>query len=411
LKIPPSKLGLLSALYFVQGLPFGFQSTALPIYLIQQGVSVAAIGFLSVLWLPWLFKPLWAPAVERYGSDRIGHRKSWILPLQAALATTFLAASFATTPEAIPVLLGLVFVMNLFAATQDIPVDGMAVDLLKAEDLGWGNAVQVGAYKVGSLVGGGVLGWASQYIGWQGLFLIMGGISLLVLLVTAFSQEPSRQGPPGAERTSLREVLSQIKRALLLPGVGWLLVFIGTYKFGESLSDVLYKPFLLKAGFEGPQVAWWTGTYGTAASLAGTVAGGWIATRMPLLRALTVTSTLRIFPLAGRWLLATVGPTAPGVIGVTLTEEFFGGALTTALFAFMMSRVDRRIGAAHFTLLAGIELLGKMPGSAIGGLLVGKAHWSYAQAFLLGVGLSVAFLFLLLPLRQRQTPSTARPGS
>jgi MFS transporter, PAT family, beta-lactamase induction signal transducer AmpG len=411
LKISPSKLGLLSALYFVQGMPFGFQSTALPIYLIQQGVSVAAIGFLSVLWLPWLLKPLWAPAVERYGSERIGRRKSWILPLQAALGATCLAASFATTPEAIPMLLGLVFVMNLFAATQDIPVDGMAVELLKEGDLGWGNAVQVGAYKLGALTGGGVLGWASQYIGWQGLFLIMGGLSLLVMIVTAFSQEPRRQGEAHAERTSLREVLSQLKSAMAMPGTGWLLIFIGTYKLGESMSDVLYKPFLLKAGFEGPQVAWWTGTYGTVASLTGTVVGGWIATRLPLLGALAVTSTLRIFPLIGRWLLAAVGPTAQGVIGVTLAEEFFGGALTTALFAFMMSRVDRRIGAAHFTLLAGVELLGKMPGGAIGGLLVGKAHWSYAQAFFLGVALSVAFLFLLLPLRQRKDTPAPQPSA
>jgi len=71
----------------------------------------------------------------------------------------------------------------------------------------------------------------------------------------------------------------------------------------------------------------------------------------------------------------------------------------------MMSRVDRRVGAAHFTLFAGMELLGKMPGSPLGTLLVGEAHWSYAQAFLLGVGLSVAFLFLLLPIRKQRDAS------
>jgi len=182
----------------------------------------------------------------------------------------------------------------------------------------------------------------------------MAGLSLLVMLGTAFAQEPARQETAKAEQKNLREVLSQLKTALTVPGTGWLLLFIGTYKLGESMSDVLYKPFLLKSGFEGPQVALWTGTWGAVASLAGSAAGGWIATRIPLVGALAVTATLRIFPLIGRWLLAAMGPTAGGVIGVTLGEEFFGGALTTAVFAFMMSRVDRRIGAAHFTLLAGM---------------------------------------------------------
>jgi predicted MFS family arabinose efflux permease len=324
---------------------------------------------------------------------------------------TCLAAAFATTPETIPVLLGLVFLMNLFAATQDIPVDGLAVDLLKDHNLGWGNAIQVGAYKVGALAGGGLLGWASKYIGWEGLFVAMAALSLLALAVTAFSREPARLEANDAPKTSLLEVMRQLKAALTVPGTGWLLLFIGFYKFGESISDALYRPFLLKSGFEGSQVALWTGTWGMVASLAGTAAGGWLATRMPLLRSVAVTSTLRILPLIGRWLLAFTGPTAAGVLGVTLAEEFFGGSLTTAMFAFMMSRVDRRVGAAHFTLFAGMELLGKMPGGSLGGLLVGEAHWSYAQAFLLGVVLSVAFLFLLLPLRKQRDASEAHPST
>jgi len=132
---------------------------------------------------------------------------------------------------------------------------------------------------------------------------------------------------------------------------------------------------------------------------------------VPLRRALAVTATLRLFPLIGRWWLATTGVTDAGVIGVTIAEEFFGGALTTVLFALMMSRVDRRVGATHYTLLASLEVAGKAPGGPIAGMLVGRAHWSYAQVFLLGAGLSAAFLLLLLPLRQRKDPSVPQPGS
>jgi PAT family beta-lactamase induction signal transducer AmpG len=409
-KLSPAKLGLLSALYFVQGMPFGFQVTALPVYLRSQGVSVTTLSFLQVLSLPWLLKALWAPLVDRYGSPRIGRRKSWILPLQAALAATCVAASTVPVPGALPVLLGLLFLMNLFAATQDIAVDGFAADSLRPEELGLGNTAQVVGYKLGMLTGGGLLLWASDSIGWQGLFLCMAALCLAVFGVTLFARESVPQ-ERSSEPTHWREVLVHLKEALLLPGTGWLLLFIGTYKFGETISDVLYKLFLVDAGIRPAQIGLWVGTWGTTASILGSVVGGLLATRMPPVGALTVTATLRVLPLLGRWWLAKAGVTDAGVIGVTLAEEFFGGALTTVMFAFMMSRVDRRISATHYTLMACVEVLGKMPGGPIGGLLVGKAHWSYAQAFLLGVVLSVVFLFLIPLLRRRGATPAPQPTS
>jgi MFS family permease len=400
--ISPRKLGLLSALYIVQGMPFGFQSTALPVYLREEGVSLKTIGFLSALALPWALKALWAPLVDRYGSARLGRRKSWILPMQAGLTVTCATAAFVPMSTGLPALLALVFLMNLFAATQDIAVDGLAVDLLTREELGLGNTAQVVGYKVGMMAGGGgLLAWLFGRISLQAIFLVMAGLSLAVFVVTALSREP----PPsasGAERMRWGEVLGRLKAALLLPGAVWVLLFIGTYKLGETMSDVLYKPFLVDAGFSTEQILVWVGTWGTVASIAGSLVGGWAVSRMRLLDAVALTATLRLGPLVGRWALATWGATTPGVLGVTLAEEFFGGALTTAMFAFMMSRVDRRIGATHFTLLASAEVLGKVPGGGLAGVLAQDAGWSYARVFLLGILLSVAFLALLVPLRRHK---------
>ena len=76
------RLGILWTLYFVQGLPFGFQATALPVYLRSAGMTLAGVGLATALALPWSLKILWAPLVDRYGSARFGRRRSWILPLQ-----------------------------------------------------------------------------------------------------------------------------------------------------------------------------------------------------------------------------------------------------------------------------------------------------------------------------------------
>jgi len=73
--------------------------------------------------------------------------------------------------------------------------------------------------------------------------------------------------------------------------------------------------------------------------------------------------------------------------------------LTTALFAYMMSRVDKRIGATHYTILAAIEVLGKSPGSWASGWLA--EHFGYMELFSLGVVLSVLVLFLYFPLRRQ----------
>lgn len=144
----PRTLGLLLALYFVQGLPFGFQAVALPVYLRQLGVSLESIGLLGALAAPWMLKALWAPLVDRYYSPRLGRRRSWILPAQAGLALCC-AAGAAAGEDHLGLLLALVLLMNLFAATQDIAADGLAVDLLSEQELGPANAAQVTPKHVG----------------------------------------------------------------------------------------------------------------------------------------------------------------------------------------------------------------------------------------------------------------------
>jgi PAT family beta-lactamase induction signal transducer AmpG len=400
------KLGLLSALYFVQGMPFGFVTGALSLYLLDRGVEAKALGFLGVLFLPYWLKPLWAPLVDRFGSVRFGRRRSWILPLQLLLAGISFGASFAVArggnAASFAWVLGLVLLMNVFAAAQDVAVDGLAVDLLGPRELGMGNAAQVSGYKLGGWTTGGVLVWQLDAVGgWPGLFRV---ISLAALagfaIALAFREPPSpqaRAAEAGAWR--MRDVLLQLRRAVGVPGTAWLLIFIGTYKLGESMVDVYFRPFLKDSGVRTQDIGLWVGTLGNAVSVLGSIAGGVLASRISPLLAVAWTAVLRVLPLAGEWGLAVAGPTAGTVVAITCAENLFGGALTTAMFAFMMARVDRRVGASHFTLFATVELLGKMPGGPLAGLMRG-AGWSYAAIFATGTLLSVLFLGILLTFRR-----------
>ncbi len=395
------KLTLLSALYFVEGIPWGFQSQALPIYLRTHHQSLTFIGLMNFLSLPWMAKTLWAPCVDRFGSAKFGRRKSWIVPCQIALVLSCIAAAFAAVHHALGVLLGLVVVMNACAATMDIAVDALAVDVLKEHELGTGNITQVVGYKVGSLVSGGLLVWATASAGWGWLFIWMAALVAAVAVVTFFVREPTAASSGNVHASvalPLREIIEVVKRAMSRRGTVAFLAFIATYKLGEQLVDAMFKPFLIDGGFSAAQVGLWVGTFGMLASLTGSFLGGFLASHGSPFRAVAISAVLRLLPLIAVFGLTLGHPTESAVIWSTIAEHFFGGLLTTAVFAYMMGQTDRRVGATHYTLLSNVEMLGKAPIPAIAGPMA--QLFGYAAVFGVGAIVSCVLLLLLIPLRR-----------
>jgi PAT family beta-lactamase induction signal transducer AmpG len=393
---------VLGMLYLVQGLPFGFQVHALPVYLREQGVGLEAIGYSTALALPWALKFLWAPFVERFGGGR-GSRYRWIAPVQLLMVLGFLWASQISPDEQLQTLMVLLLMLNGLAATQDIAVDGLAVDLLGPNELGLGNSAQVVGYKVGMLCSGGLLVWATAWVGWQGAFLFMAALVGAVALVVWFIPEPQASPAEGTEPiVSVYNIVQALMASLRTPGMGWFLLVIATYKMGESFIDVMYKPFLIDQGITASQIGLWIGTWGMAASLFGSVLGGLVAMRFSLLPLLWVAGAIRLIPELGQFGLAMewVAVEPLSVIVISLGEHFAGGVLTTVMFATMMGWVDRRIGASHFTLLACVEVWGKSVSAMGSGWLA--VRFGYAGTFGLGIAMGVGFLLLLVPLVRKR---------
>jgi PAT family beta-lactamase induction signal transducer AmpG len=383
------KLAPLFALYFAQGLPFGVQSSALPLLLRERGASLETIGFSSLLAAPWLAKALWAPLVDRYGSARFGLRKSWIVPMQLALALSALVAAHTQGVTALAVI---VLAMNLFAATQDIAVDALAVSWLEPHQLGPGNAVQVVGYKLGMLTGGGLLVWASAWIGWTGLFQTMAVLMIVVLLITFTIREPRVRGALD-EPVRVTQIARRLREVVRHPGSKALLLVMLTYKTGETLADAMWKPMLLDRGFRAADIGLWAGTFGMLFSLLGSAGSGVLARVLALPRALVWIASVRAFGvLAEWWISSTTAASASAVIAVTCLEHLAGGAITTVVFALMMRHTDRQIGATHYTLLASFEVLGKLAPATLSGVLATRV--GYPALFALGSMLCVAFAML-----------------
>jgi MFS transporter, PAT family, beta-lactamase induction signal transducer AmpG len=395
-----TKLLPLLFLYFSEGLPFGFQATALPLMLRERGVSLQAIGAAGLLAAPWLGKALWAPFVDRYGSERFGRRKSWIVPMQAALAACAFLAARADRPVELFVL---VFLMNLFAATLDIAVDALAVSWLDEDELGPGNALQVVGYKLGMLTGGGLLVWASGMLGWNGLFNAMGALLLGVLAMSIWMREhPNSAQPEQAPdaRVSFGELGARLRGAWQQPSAAALISVVMTYKLGETLADAMWKPMLFDRGFAPSEIGLWNGTFGMLCSLLGTIASGQLVRKCSLASALAWIAVFRAGGVAGLWWASVLSqPSAATIIAATCVEHVFAGAITTVLFALMMHHSDRAIGGTHYTLLASLEVWGKAPIGALSGLIASAL--GYPALFGIATALCIAFALWVRVVRTR----------
>jgi hypothetical protein len=240
----------------------------------------------------------------------------------------------------------------------------------------------------------------------------MAGLMVLVMLVALGIREPryaEHEPGPRTERSPLLEVLRQLRAALGEASALPLIAVVLTYKMGETLADAMWKPMLFDRGFTASQIGLWTGTYGMVASIAGSFgAGVWVRSRS-LVTALQWTALLRAAGVGAEWWLnAQPSPSAAQIIGVTCVEHVLGGAITTVMFALMMRHTRREIGGTHYTLLASLEVWGKLPFGPVSGALA-QRH-GYALVFGLGTTLCFAFALLVMWLGRRLRESDALAG-
>ncbi len=144
----------------------------------KQGMALPLIGLTQLLMLPWALKFLWAPLVDGVRAPRLGRRRAVIVPLQLATAAVLAALALAATPGAMDAMLVAVLLVNLCAATQDIATDGLAVEVLEPAERGLGNALQLGAYRLGMILGGGFMLIVFDRAGWTAAFVVMAALVL-----------------------------------------------------------------------------------------------------------------------------------------------------------------------------------------------------------------------------------------
>ena len=165
------RLLVVAVMGFASGLPLALTGQALQAWLSVEGLDIAAIGFLSLVGLPYTFKFLWAPLMDRFELlPAIGRRRGWLLLTQLLLAGALLALSTASPSSGLEMFALLAVLVAFLSASQDVVIDAYRTDMLAAAERGLGASLHVLGYRLAMMVSGGLaLIWtdAAQGSGWR----------------------------------------------------------------------------------------------------------------------------------------------------------------------------------------------------------------------------------------------------
>lgn len=171
------RLAAVLCLGFASGLPLALSGQAMQAWLAVDGVDLATIGFLGLVGIPYTFKFLWAPLMDRFEPPWLGRRRGWLVLSQLGIAAVLVWMS-GISPSTQSALFAQAAVLLAFlSASQDIVIDAYRTDVLRERERGLGSSLYVFGYRLAMIVSGGIaLIWAQQWHSWPKVYLVMAGI-------------------------------------------------------------------------------------------------------------------------------------------------------------------------------------------------------------------------------------------
>jgi PAT family beta-lactamase induction signal transducer AmpG len=400
----------LCLLYVCQGLPIGIFQVALPAWFAAEGLSVSEIGgFIAIVFLPWGFKLLAGPLMDRFAFPPMGRRRPWILLAQMGIIGSFLLIAFLSPDpkESYYLLAALGFLANFFGAVQDVAVDGMAIDILKENERSEANAYMFGGQVGGISISGAFGSAALVNFGLSTAALIMAFAVFFIMLLPLFLRErpgerlvPWSTGEASAEalasvNESWRDIVVILLRALILP-MSLLLVLLEGLQRAAAGILVSISPAITvqQLGWAQTEFANWIAVTGIIASVVG-IAFGAMADRAGLVKVLFIFILLRMVGFVVFAYTEEYWPNDEYFKAMMLAEGIMSQFVTITVIALFMRLCLPQVAATQFAVYLALANLTRSIGSGVvvplGGLM------DYSQMFLVMAGLHVVFL-LLLPL-------------
>jgi len=235
------RLAVVVLLGFASGLPLALTGQAMQAWLGAEGVDIATIGFLSIVGLPYTFKFLWAPLMDRFELPWLGRRRSWLVLTQLGLAVTLWWMASISPSQAIRAFALLAVLVAFMSASHDVVNNAYITDMLHANERGLGSSLNVMGYRMAMILSGGVAfiwvdptqggGWTwpevYRFMGW----LMVGAAALTVVALPRLSLAAR------PESAALHDVFG-FAAVLLAVAIG----FVVSDRFGPPLANAILGP-------------------------------------------------------------------------------------------------------------------------------------------------------------------------
>ena len=380
---------------FSSGLPLALSGGTLQAWLADVDIDISAIGWFSLVGLPYTLKFLWAPLMDRVVPATLGRRRGWMLVTQIALCMALCMMAFLSPQQDLVCMAFLALMIAFFSASQDIAFDAYRTDILPPRERGLGAAVSVGGYRVAMLLSGAGALIIGDKLGWDTAYLLMAGLMCIGMATSLLCRQPGNEVAPDSLRAAILEPLAEFIRR---PRALALLLLIVLYKLGDAFAGTLTTAFLMKAlNFSASEVGIVNKGLGLFATLFGIFVGGGLMLRIGLFQSLLWFGLLQAVTNLGFMLLSIVGKSYVGMMLVIGLENLSAGMGTAAFVALLMALCSRKYTATQFALLSALSAVGRVFVGPPSGELVSQVGWTLF--FLLTFIIAIPGLLLLTRLK------------
>jgi len=418
------------ALYFAEGLHMGMLFVGIPAWLAMQGKTPTEIGAFAIACsLPWTFKFVAAPLMDRYAYLPMGRKRPWVIGAQLGLTASFVALAFVPEPLLNLDLLNIAaFIASFCGALQDAATDGMAVDVLEDHQQARANGFMGGARMIGSSLALAVGSWILNVYGFTSAILAISVMIGLMTFVPILLREQAEEKilPWTAGRASARNETLQVSdwstilkslyslfrlRDSMLVGA-MMFVTMGSYNYFETLLPL----FAVK-------ITGWTNTlysqaFATAdliGGIAGLLIGGYLIERFGKKRMIGFYFFLIMLITSALILSKPLWQNTTFLYGFIIVYRWLNAFAKIGAYAIAMQCCSKKVSASQFTFYMTLGSLGSMAGATLIGPMKENFSWDVTfSLFIILLAFSWVIVYLLdikkLTKRIETITETALPG-
>jgi len=363
---------------FASGMPLYVLFQLVPAWLKDGGVSLTEIGLFALVGIPYTWKFVWAPMMDRWIPPFLGRRRGWMLICQLALLLSIGILGSFEPARSTWLIAWLAAAVAFFSASQDVALDAYRREILPDEELGLGSAIHVQAYRISSLVPGSLSLILADTLPWSTVFWITAAFMAIAVVMTLAVTEPKSELPTG---TGLRQaIFAPFSEYLARRGWGGLLLVLGFmffYKIGDNMATALATPFYLDMGFSKTQIGLVAKHAALWPAIFGGLVGGLIMIKIGINRALWLFGVVQVVSILGFAILANNGPVL-WMLAAVISFEYLGVGMGTAAFtAFIARETSKTYAATQFALFTALAAL---PRTFANPALCHRRHPGHAHA-------------------------------